>query len=169
MPTTATLLNTRFKNVPYPETDSAVKAIYEETLRILQLPFALNWLKCQSRNAILLRGNGAKLHATLIEGEVPNILSSSLVPMFPKNAVVRTAPTPLACLSIAGVAWLAKIQILKQRKNLDAPLLPNSYSSAIKLVIKAALKSGETNRNFEKLLQESFTGPEVQELPFRQI
>ena len=50
-------------------------------------------------------------------------------------------------------------------EDLDSPLLPNSYKSAIQLVTKAALNSEElTNKDFEKLLQEGFTEEEVQEL-----
>jgi len=48
---------TRFLIVTHEEASEEVKAIYEDTMKTFQLPFVLNWFKCQGSNAHLLKGN----------------------------------------------------------------------------------------------------------------
>ncbi len=64
----------RFKMVDYENASAQVKDIYDDTKKTLQLPFVLNWFKCQGDNATFLAGNWAKLKSTLMQGEVPNVL-----------------------------------------------------------------------------------------------
>ena len=47
--------------VSYEEASPEVQAIYDDTKKTLQLPFVLNWFKCQGNNATLLKGNWGKL------------------------------------------------------------------------------------------------------------
>ena len=47
--------------------------------KTLQLPFVLNWFKCQGDNATLLAGNWAKLKSTLMQGGVPNVLKQLII------------------------------------------------------------------------------------------
>lgn len=42
MQTMTKLRTPRFKTIPYREASPEVKAIYEETMQVLQLPFVLN-------------------------------------------------------------------------------------------------------------------------------
>ncbi|QNF31317.1 carboxymuconolactone decarboxylase family protein (plasmid) [Adhaeribacter swui] len=165
MHSAATLPNTRFKIVPYQEANSEVKAIYEETMQVLQLPFVLNWFKCQGSNATLLRGNWAKLRSTLIEGEVPNILKQLIIYNVSKERGCEYCAHAHGLFADSMSRMISEEPDFQVTTDLDSPLLPNSYKSAIKLVTKAALNAQDlTNTDFEKLLQEGFTEQEIQEL-----
>ena len=163
--TTTALPNTRFKLVPYQEADPEVKAIYEETMQVLQLPFVLNWFKCQGSNATLLRGNWAKLRSTLIEGQVPNVLKQLIIYNVSKERGCEYCAHAHGLFADSMSKMISDEPDFKLTENLDSPALPNSYKSAIQLVTKAALNSEDlTNQDFQKLLQEGFTEEEVQEL-----
>lgn len=165
MLTTSTLQDSRFKIVPYQEASSEVKAIYEETMQVLQLPFVLNWFKCQGSNATLLRGNWAKLRSTLIEGQVPNILKQLIIYNVSKERGCEYCAQAHGIFADSMSQMISEEPDFKVTENLDSPVLPNSYKAAIKLVTKAALNSDElTNNDFQKLLEEGFTEEEVQEL-----
>jgi AhpD family alkylhydroperoxidase len=162
---TTALPSTRFKLVPYQDANPEVKAIYEETMQVLQLPFVLNWFKCQGSNATLLRGNWAKLRSTLIEGQVPNILKQLIIYNVSKERGCEYCAHAHGLFADSMSKMISDDPDFKVTENLDSPALPNSYKSAIQLVTKAALNSEElTNQDFEKLLQEGFTEEEVQEL-----
>ena len=165
MQPTTTLQNLRFKIVSYQEASTEVKAIYEETMQVLQLPFVLNWFKCQGSNATLLRGNWAKLRSTLIEGQVPNILKQLIIYNVSKERGCEYCAKAHGLFADSMSKIISDEPDFKVTENLDSPVLPNSYKSAIKLVTKAALYADEvTNSDFQELLQEGFTEEEVQEL-----
>jgi len=69
----------RFKMVSYEEASPGVREIYDDTKKTLQLPFVLNWFKCQGSNELLLKGNWSKLKNTLMEGKVPNVLKELII------------------------------------------------------------------------------------------
>ena len=47
--------HTRYRLVSMEDASEEVKAIYEDTMKTLQIPFVLNWFKCQGSNVNLLR------------------------------------------------------------------------------------------------------------------
>ncbi|MBF9252783.1 carboxymuconolactone decarboxylase family protein [Pontibacter sp. 172403-2] len=154
----------RYRLVEYTEADTNVKAIYDDTMQSLQLPFVLNWFKCQGNNATLLRGNWAKLKSTLIAGEVPNVL---------KQLIIYNVSNLRGCDYCAhahGIFADSMSRMISEEEDyratdLSSPLLPNSYKAAIRLVTKAALHTQQlSDEDFLELQQEGFTDAEVQEL-----
>lgn len=155
----------RFKIVSYEAASPEVKAVYEETMKTLQLPFVLNWFKCQGTNSTLLRGNWSKLRSTLIEGKVPNILKQLII----YNVSLKRGCD--YCAKAHGVfadsmsPLLSSDPDFKVTEDLDSPVLPNSYKAAIKIVTKAALKTSDiSDEDFAVLSEHGFTSEEIQEL-----
>jgi AhpD family alkylhydroperoxidase len=156
---------TRFKLVSYEIASPEVKAIYEETMQTLQLPFVLNWFKCQGNNATLLRGNWSKLRSTLIEGKVPNILKQLII----YNVSLKRGCD--YCAKAHGIFADSMSHLLSPDPNFkvtddfDSSLLPNSYKVAIQIVTKAALQTSEiSDEDFAELSDHGFTAEEIQEL-----
>ncbi len=154
----------RYKLIEYAAASDDVKAIYDDAMASLQLPFVLNWFKCQGSNATLLRGNWAKLKSTLIEGEVPNVL---------KQLIIYNVSSLRGCDYCAkahGIFADSMSSMISQEKSyratdLASPLLPNSFKTAIRLVTKAALHTNQLSENdFQELQQEGFSESEIQEL-----
>lgn len=154
----------RFRLVEYNEAEADVKAVYDDAMQSLQLPFVLNWFKCQGSNATLLRGNWAKLKSTLIEGQVPNVL---------KQLIIYNVSTLRGCDYCAQAHGIFADSMSKmisgaegyKATDLDSTLLPNSYRTAIRLVTKAALYTQQlSDEDFAELQQEGFSDAEVQEL-----
>ena len=155
----------RFRMVPYEEAAPKVRALYDETMKTLQLPFVLNWFKCQGSNATLLEGNWGKLKSTLLEGKVPNILKQLII-----YNVSHTRGCDY-CAHAHGVFADSMSGLLSDDKDfrvtddLDSHILPDSYKTAIRIVTKAAINSDKlTDEDFETLEADGFTGEEIQEL-----
>lgn len=157
--------STRYRLVEYNQASPEVKAIYDETMQSLQLPFVLNWFKCQGSNATLLRGNWEKLKSTLLEGQVPNVL---------KQLIIYNASKARGCEYCAaahGIFADSMSQLISTKEDyratedLESPVLPTSYKAAIRVATKAALYTDTiTDSDFAELMQEGFTQDEVQEL-----
>lgn len=155
----------RFKIVPYENASPQVQAIYDDTKKTLQLPFVLNWFKCQGSNAILLEGNWAKLKSTLMMGEVPNVL---------KQLIIYNVSREKGCDYCAhahGIFADSMSQMINDNENyrvtedLDSTLIPESYRTAIKVVTKAALHPAQvTEEDFSLLEEAGFDELEIQEL-----
>lgn len=154
----------RYGLVEFGEANPEVKAIYEDTMQTLQLPFVLNWFKCQGSNAVLLRGNWAKLKSTLIEGQVPNVLKQLII-----YNVSRERGCDY-CAKAHGIFADSMSSMISEEEgyratDLGSPLLPNSYKAAVELVTRAALKPESLNEgDFAALQREGFSEAEVQEL-----
>lgn len=152
-----------FRIVQYEEASPEVQQIYDDTRRELGLPFVLNWFKCQGSNPVLLRGNWAKLHSTLLLGVVPAII---------KQLIIYNVSTQRGChYCMQAHAILANMLgksfgeefIITQ--NLDSELIPLSYRTAVKVVTRAALHSTEvTEADFYQLTKVGFNEEEIQEL-----
>lgn len=160
----STPTQSRYRLVEYNEADGEVKAIYDDAMQSLQLPFVLNWFKCQGNNATLLRGNWSKLKSTLIEGQVPNVL---------KQLIIYNVSNLRGCDYCAQAHGIFADSMSKmisgeegyRATNLESSLLPSSYKTAIRLVTKAALYTQQlSDEDFEELQKEGFTDAEVQEL-----
>lgn len=155
----------RFVIVPYEDASPAVKKIYDETMNTLQVPFVLNWFKCQGNNATLLKGNWEKLRATLVEGQVPNILKQLII----YNVSLKRGCD--YCAQAHGIFANSMSSLLspdpgfRVTDNLDSHVLPNSYKVAINIITKAALATNSiSDEDFDRLKKEGFSSMEIQEL-----
>jgi AhpD family alkylhydroperoxidase len=165
MSTLITSRSPRFKKIPYNEATPQVKAIYEETMQVLQLPFVLNWFKCQGNNEVLLRGNWTKLKSTLIEGQVPNILKQLIIYNVSKIRGCEYCAKAHGIFADSMSHLISNEENFKVTQNIDSAAMPNSYRVAIKLVTKAALQTEDvTDEDFEELTNEGFNQEEIQEL-----
>lgn len=155
----------RFKMVSYEEASPRVRALYEETMKTLQLPFVLNWFKCQGSNPTLLEGNWTKLKSTLLEGKVPNILKQLIIYNVSQNRGCDYCAHAHGVFADSMSCMLSPDKDFKVTDDLDSPVLPDSYKTAIRIVTKAAIDTQEiTDEDFDKLSEDGFTEAEIQEL-----
>ncbi len=164
MTTITTPAATRFQLVDYDSATPEVKEIYDETMQMLQLPFVLNWFKCQGNNPTLLRGNWEKLKSTLLLGDVPNVL---------KQLIIYNVSQERGCSYCAeahgifadSMSHLISDEADYKATQLDSPKLPNSYKEAIKVVTKAALNHAMIgDEDVAQLASAGFAAGEIQEL-----
>ncbi len=164
MNTVATLVATRYKMVDFESASPDVQRIYEDTMQTLQLPFVLNWFKCQGNNATLLKGNWAKLKSTLIEGEVPNVLKQLIIYNVSNLRGCKYCAHAHGVFANSMSAMISEDPDFKAT-DLDAPQMPASYRTAIKIISKAALHTQDISDNdFAELAEAGFTNSEIQEL-----
>ena len=155
----------RFKIVNYDEASPEVQEIYDDTKRTLQIPFVLNWFKCQGSNATLLGGNWAKLKSTLMMGSVPNVLKQLIIYNVSKERNCQYCAQAHGIFADSMSAMINDNPNFKVTENLESPLIPESFRSAIKVLSKAALQSDHiTDADFDKLKDVGFDDLEIQEL-----
>jgi AhpD family alkylhydroperoxidase len=155
----------RFKLVSYEDASPRVKDIYNQTMKSLQLPFVLNWFKCQGNNATLLDGNWQKLKATLLEGNVPNILKQLIIYNVSQERGCDYCAKAHGIFANSMSNLLSSDLNYKVTDDLNSPSLPDSYKTAIKVVTKAALHTDKlTDDDFDLLAADGFTEGEIQEL-----
>lgn len=151
--------------ISYEEASPKVQALYDETMKTLQLPFVLNWFKCQGNNATLLEGNWIKLKTTLLEGRVPNILKQLIIYNVSQERGCDYCAHAHGIFADSMSGLLSSDKDFKVTDDLDSPVLPDSYKIAIKIVTKAAIDTSELmDEDFEKLEEAGFTEEEIQEL-----
>lgn len=154
-----------FQIIEYENASPRVKEIYDDTKKTLQIPFVLNWFKCQGNNAVLLAGNWAKLKATLIEGEIPSIIKQLIIYNVSniRNCEYCTKAHGFFADSLSTT--ISDQEDFKPTDDLNSPLIPKSYRTAIKIVTKAALESEKICEDDYKELQDAgFDSKEIQEL-----
>jgi alkylhydroperoxidase family enzyme len=154
--------------VEYEDASPEVQAIYDEIMNTMGMPTVLNSLKALGHNPIILRGVWSILKATLIEGEIPELLKQLI--LFKISIVAGNE----YCTSLHAHAAL----------NLDPTLtyddlmtltggecsanMPPSFPVAIDVVSRASLdcKSIEDPEwDFEEVLRdEGFSESEIDEL-----
>ena len=155
----------RFKLVSYEDASPRVKDIYNQTMKSLQLPFVLNWFKCQGNNATLLDGNWQKLKATLLEGNVHNILKQLIIYNVSQERGCDYCAKAHGIFANSMSNLLSSDLNYKVTDDLNSPSLPDSYKTAIKVVTKAALRTDKlTDEDFDQLAADGFTEGEIQEL-----
>ena len=154
--------------VEYEDASPEVQAIYDEIMNTMGLPGVLNSLKALGHNPIVLRGVWSMLKATLIEGEIPELLKQLI--LFRISIVAGNE----YCTSLHAHAAL----------NLDPTLtyddlmalsggdcsanMPSSFPVAINIISRAALESktiADPEWEFEdELRDEGFSDSEIDEL-----
>ncbi|GAB2516747.1 carboxymuconolactone decarboxylase family protein [Spirosoma aerophilum] len=152
-----------YRTVSYEEASLEVQEIYDQTKRDLGLPFVLNWFKCQGSNPLLLRGNWAKLKATLIEGSVPNIIKQLIIyNVSAQRGCEYCAQAHAVFANTMGKSFGENFIITQ---HLDSELIPLSYRTAVQVVTRAALHSAlVTEADFQRLFEAGFNETEIQEL-----
>ncbi|MDT0642922.1 carboxymuconolactone decarboxylase family protein [Zunongwangia sp. F363] len=158
-------LGGRYKMVSYEEASPAVKEIYDDTKKTLQLPFVLNWFKCQGDNATLLNGNWGKLKSTLMEGEVPNVLKQLIIYNVSKKRGCQYCSHAHGIFADSMSSMISDEEGFKATENIDSPSMPVSYRTAVNVVTKAALNHDEiSDEDFQELQDTGFSEREIQEL-----
>ncbi|AEV32591.1 carboxymuconolactone decarboxylase family protein [Owenweeksia hongkongensis] len=162
---TTTLGASRYGIVEYQNAPETIQAIYDDTMQTLQLPFVLNWFKCQGNNATLLKGNWAKLKSTLMEGDVPNVLKQLIIYNVSKLRGCQYCAHAHGIFADSMASMLSEEPGFKPSQDMDSPHIPASYKTAISVVTKAALNPQDVDeKDFAKLQEAGFSNNEIQEL-----
>lgn len=165
MSNTTTSQSLRFKIVNYEDASPEVQAIYDDTKRTLQLPFVLNWFKCQGSNATLLNGNWTKLKSTLMMGDVPNVLKQLIIYKVSKERNCEYCAHAHGIFADSMSAMISDNPSFRATEDLESPLIPESFKTAIKIVTKAALHANQiSDADFKQLQEVGFDEGEIQEL-----
>jgi len=155
----------RYPMVSYEDAPLEVQAIYDDTKKTLQLPFVLNWFKCQGDNATLLAGNWNKLKSTLMEGEVPNVLKQLIIYNVSKERGCNYCSHAHGIFADSMSSMISEAEGFKATENLNSPTMPVSYRTAVNVITKAALDHKNiTDSDFDELANAGFNNKEIQEL-----
>ena len=155
----------RLKHVTYEEAGPELREIYDDTMKVMGLPFVIRWFQVQGSNVELLRGNWAKVKGALFEGDIPMLLKQLII-----YQVSRTRGCNY-CAFIHGLtadmlgSELCSDDGFKVSENLDSTYIPTSYKTAIRIVSRCALDpASASDEDFEDLRDEGFSEAEIQEL-----
>ena len=155
----------RFSIVEYDEASDSVKAIYDETMKEMSIPFVLNWFKCQGNNPTLLRGNWEKLRASLLLGDVPFVLKQLIIYNISQKKGCNYCAHAHGLMADSMSKTLTDEEGFQLTENMGSDYIPSSYKTAIQIVTEAALDPGATSdEDFEELRDEGFSEQEIQEL-----
>ena len=151
--------------VEYDEATPEVRAIYDETMRELGIPFVLNWFKCQGNNAVLLRGNWEKLRSTMLVGDVPFILKQLIIYNISNLKGCNYCSHAHGVIANSMSNMLTGRDDIRLTDNLDSEYIPSAYKTAIRIVTDLALAPRTaTEADYEELYDEGFSTFEIQEL-----
>ncbi|MEQ9438097.1 MAG: carboxymuconolactone decarboxylase family protein [Cyclobacteriaceae bacterium] len=155
----------RFSIVEYPDASGQVKAIYDETMKEMGIPFVLNWFKCQGNNPTLLRGNWEKLKSSLLMGDVPFILKQLIIYNISQKKGCNYCAHAHGLMADSMSKTLTDEEGFRVTENMGSDYIPSSYKTAIRIVTEAALNpKAATDEDFEELRDEGFSEQEIQEL-----
>ena len=155
----------RFKNVEYEEASPEVKAIYDETMKEMGIPFVLNWFKCQGGNPTVLRGNWEKLKCTMLRGKVPFILKQLIIYNISSLKGCNYCAQAHGIIADSLSKSVTGTDDIKITQNLNSDFIPSSYRKAIEIVTKCAIApTSTTDEDFEVLRDEGYSLEEIHEL-----
>lgn len=158
-------ITSRFKIVEYDQASEEVKAIYDETMKQMGIPFVLNWFKCQGSNPTLLRGNWEKLKATMLMGSLPFILKQLIIYNISQKKGCTYCAHAHGIMADSLSRTLTTTEDFIPTQNIDSNYIPSSYKTAIRIVTQCALSPQKTTENdFEELRDEGYSDDEIQEL-----
>jgi len=159
------MLTSRFKIVEHADASDEVKAIYDETMKQMGIPFVLNWFKCQGSNPTLLRGNWEKLRSTMLVGQIPFILKQLIIYNISQKKGCNYCAHAHGIMADSLSKTLSEEDGFKVTENMNSDHIPSSYKTAIQIVTKCAMAPLETTvEDFEELQEEGFSDNEIQEL-----
>ena len=155
----------KFKIVEYAEASPEVKLIYDDTMKELNIPFVLNWFKCQGSNATLLNGNWEKLKSVLLRGNIPMVLKQLIIYNISQKKGCDYCTQAHGIMANSMSSAISDEQGFVLTENMNSGHIPSSYKSAIDIVTNAAINPSEvTEKDFEELKDEGFSDDEIQEL-----
>ncbi|MGF7081477.1 carboxymuconolactone decarboxylase family protein [Mucilaginibacter sp. UYCu711] len=153
------------KIVEYDEAADDVRLIYDETMRDLNIPFVLNWFKCQGNNSTLLRGNWEKLRSTMLVGNVPFILKQLIIYNISTIKGCSYCSHAHGAIANGMSKMLTGSSEIKVTDNLGSDYIPSAYKTAIKIVTSLALTPrAASSQDYENLYDEGFSDLDIQEL-----
>lgn len=165
MDNSLTQTQSRYNMISYDMASDEVKEIYDDTKKTLQLPFVLNWFKCQGDNALLLKGNWSKLKNTLMEGQVPNVLKQLIIYNVSKERGCNYCSNAHGIFADSMSSMISEEEGFRATQSLNSPSMPVSYKIAVQIVTKAALNHSQiSDEDFNELEKAGFTLKEIQEL-----
>ncbi|WP_026933994.1 carboxymuconolactone decarboxylase family protein [Christiangramia echinicola] len=165
MDNSLTQTQSRYNMISYDMASDEVKEIYDDTKKTLQLPFVLNWFKCQGDNALLLKGNWSKLKNTLMEGQVPNVLKQLIIYNVSKERGCNYCSHAHGIFADSMSSMISEEKGFRATQSLNSPSMPVSYKIAVQIVTKAALNHSQiSDEDFNELEKAGFTLKEIQEL-----
>lgn len=154
-----------FQSIEYEQASDDVKAIYDDIMQVMNMPFVLNWFKCQASNLTLLNGNWQKVKSTMLSGQIPMLLKQLIYYNVSKKRGCKY------CTFVHGTTANSLSHLLNDDSsfnvtdNLESGYIPSSYKVAIQVVTRCALDPlCTTQDDFEALRDEGFSDSEVQEL-----
>tara|TARA_B100001109_G_scaffold254720_1_gene255275 strand:+ start:4682 stop:5242 length:561 start_codon:yes stop_codon:yes gene_type:complete len=154
-----------FEKVSYEAASEEVKAIYDETMKEMNIPFVLNWFKCQGNNAELLRGNWEKLKSVMLRGSIPMILKQLIIYNISKERGCEYCAQAHGVMADSMSSALNDNPDFRVTENMDSTSIPPSYKAAIRIITNSALNPASTSEDdFEALQDEGFSDDEIQEL-----
>lgn len=158
-------VHSRFKMVSYDDASPEVQSIYDDTKKTLQLPFVLNWFKCQGDNELLLKGNWSKLKNTLMEGQVPNVLKQLIIYNVSKQRGCNYCSHAHGIFADSMSSMISEESGFRATQSMNSPSMPVSYKTAVQIVTKAALNHSQiSDEDFAELENAGFNQKEIQEL-----
>ncbi|SDS19427.1 carboxymuconolactone decarboxylase family protein [Christiangramia echinicola] len=165
MDNSLTQTQTRYNMISYDMASDEVKEIYDDTKKTLQLPFVLNWFKCQGDNALLLKGNWSKLKNALMEGQVPNVLKQLIIYNVSKERGCNYCSHAHGIFADSMSSMISEEEGFRATQSLNSPSMPVSYKIAVQIVTKAALNHSQiSDEDFNELEKAGFNLKEIQEL-----
>lgn len=158
-------MSNRFQIVEYGQACPETKAIYEQTMREMGVPFVLNWFKCQGSNPVLLKGNWEKLRSSMLTGQIPFILKQLIIYNISKHKGCTYCAHAHGIMADSLSQTLTGQSSIKLTEAMDSDYIPSSYKTAIRIVTKCALHPKDTtDADFDELLEEGYSAKEIQEL-----
>lgn len=158
-------MSKRFKIVDYAEATPEVKAIYEETMKEMGIPFVLNWFKCQGNNPTVLRGNWEKLRNTMLRGRVPFVLKQLIIYNISNLKGCDYCAQAHGIIADSLANTLTGNNNIKLTENLTSAYIPSSYRKAIEVITRCALAPRSTSDDdFDELRDVGYSLEEIQEL-----
>lgn len=151
--------------VEYQNASVDTQKIYDDSKKTLQLPFVLNWLKCQGSNPLILGGNWSKLKTTLLMGNIPNVLKQLIIYNVSKSRNCEYCTRAHKIFADSMSSQIVDDPDFLATESINSPLMPKSYKTAIKVVSKAALQpQAIIDNDIESLYNVGFDKSEVFEL-----
>jgi alkylhydroperoxidase family enzyme len=158
-------MKNRFQIVEYAQACAETKAIYEQTMREMGVPFVLNWFKCQGNDPVLLKGNWEKLKSTMLAGQIPFALKQLIIYNISKHKGCIYCAHAHGIMADSLSQTLTGQEGIRLTQSMDSEYIPSSYKTAIRIVTKCALHpSATTDTDFDTLLDEGYSAREIQEL-----
>lgn len=155
----------KFQVVEYNDASDEVKTIYDETMKELNIPFVLNWFKCQGNNATLLKGNWEKLKSVMLRGNIPMVLKQLIIYNISKKRGCDYCAQAHGIMADGMSSALSEEEGFRATQNMDSAHIPSSYKKAIKIVTDAALSPASvSDTDFDELRDEGYSDEEIQEL-----